>query len=285
MSAFIDWSPLHQIIKTGNGIKKFNEWMAQYPFEQYRDGYDNLADNIKKGYLNVVHYGNTPASHRKCCNIQKSLLGIFDFEQQIDLLSGFNFSNNQLMIEYYPLLKFDIHNPQHQKLVREKELFATTFSQLFYQQRFDEIDFIETFFNFSFVDQPYHYNHFIFKQPNFPEFYKQHGLLWKMDQAFGKPYYGIIYNYSEEKEAWLHAHGIDIPRHDIIEQYRKILDASRAKNPKAVDKDEWDKLYGGLSDYEKILHYFQLSHSIEQKHGEENLKDKSNHDAVHKMKI
>lgn len=258
----MDWSPLHQILKTGNGVKKLNAWLEQYSYDTHRKGYADVLYNVEMGYLRFIHTGDTDASRKKCLRMQKAFIQIYDFAEQVRILDLFNFMHNEIMVEFYPLLKFDPQNTEHTNLVKKHKLFSNTFTELFHQEHFDVIDFLEKTLNYSFLEQGFEQQLFIFEQTDRKSINRNATLLWNLKNDFSKPYHDIIYTYSIEKEQYLNQRGLHIPSEEVVEHYRQFFDIKKADNPKSLDKEEWDKLYAGLNSYEKVLQYYALHDNL-----------------------
>lgn len=182
-----------------------------------------------------------------------SVIKHIDLKHQLKILN--NHLYDDIKIEYLNRLKqTPINKEKDIEIVNELGLITT---RLFFNEKFDYIDFLINHLSYSPLDN-YSQNFILMKK----EKYSLSGTYFYCEDNCVKPYYDIIYNYSEEKKEYLISKNITLPSKEDVLLFISELEKNINKSKVNYSNDDRLEKIKDINNYLTYLHYFYLNDNI-----------------------
>ena len=183
---------------------------------------------------------------------EKMLLSHFELKQQLDLITCS--PSMDTGFKHIELLKYDLTNYEHKALILKSNTMGEVLGQIFNEQRFTELDDIQKFLDLNLLEKNYARAMVFYRQDN------SRGMRFlDLPERNFKPYYDIIFNYSDEKRDYLASHGIALPSSaQALVLSEKILLGMN----QGYDKKTAEYMQEGLKTYLRHASYYDLQRDL-----------------------
>lgn len=253
---------LQRIVSEGNKFA-IDKWFNDYSFDKNSIEAHQFAKSMAKRHYFFSF--RSPLNTSKAFFDEQSIiretavLKHFALKSQLEILASLYISD-EVKLEHIRVLDYSLNKPEDKEIIDKSQILDVIWMTFFSKEKFKDFEEIQSILGFSLIDKECSLAHILYKGKNISG-----AITVILGDKVYKPYFDIIFNYTETKKKYILDLGLSLPNIKESEDLLALVREKIEKDPYFNRKDNLDMLHDKTRQYLKCTRYESLTKMIVEK--------------------